>query len=305
MFRDFFAPFMVYPQKQKIPYLGSGFIIDSDGTLLTNYHVIEDAERIFATLPDGRELTATLLDADRFADVAMLKIEGKNFPSISLGDSDTLQIGEAAVAFGNPFGNYIEDPQPSITAGVISALHRSFKPDINAQRVYQDMIQTDAAINPGNSGGPLMNLDGKVIGMNTFIVSTTGGSVGLGFAIPSSHLRVIVEEIRKYGHLRPLLVDFDLAPLTPRLAAQLGVNAQSGAVVRSLLRGGPGEKSGLRVGDTIVKLDGKAVRSIQDLYLYVAAKQVGDKVQFEIQREGKTLAITYVLMEGKRQPRNQ
>lgn len=299
-FRDFFSPFLVYPRKQRIPYLGSGFILDAEGHAVTNHHVIENSEKVFVTLTDGRELEAVVLDADRFADIAFLKIQGSDFPFVELGNSESLEIGETVVAFGNPFGNYIEDPRPTVTTGVVSALHRSFRPDSGAQRVYEDMIQTDAAINPGNSGGPLVTLDEKVVGINTFIVSTSGGNVGLGFAIPSNRIRAIVDEIRTHGKLRPLLLDFDALPLTPRLARQLDIPATAGAVIRGMVRGGPGEQAGLRVGDAIVKVDNRPVRNVEDLFLSIAARQVGDKIQFEIIREGKTMVITYQVTEAQK-----
>jgi len=299
-FRDFFAPYFSYPQRQRIPYLGSGFLIDSEGHIVTNQHVIDGASRIFITLPDGRESEARLLDADRFADVALLQVEDTDLPHVDFGDSDTLMIGETVVAIGNPFGNYIQDPHPTVTTGVISALQRAFKPDPRSQRVYVDMIQTDAAINPGNSGGPLVTLDDKVVGMNTFIVSPNGGgNVGLGFAIPINRIKTVVNEILKHGHLRPLKLDFNAVDLTPRLARQLGVAASSGAVVLNVSPGGPGEKAGLKQGDTIVKVDGRPVTNVEDLFLYIAARQVGDTIELTFLRGSQSLTATYHIEEAQ------
>lgn len=298
-FRGFFTPYYYVPQRQRIPYMGSGFVINPKGYIVTNQHVVDGATRIFVTLTDGRELEATLLDADRYSDVALLKVEAEDLPFVELGDSDDLMIGETAVAIGNPFGNYIQDPHPTVTAGVISALQRSFRPDSQSQRVYENMIQTDAAINPGNSGGPLVTLDSKVVGMNTFIVSPGGGgSVGLGFAIPSNRIQAIVDEIMKHGHLRPLLIDFNAVTLNPRLARRLDVNAASGVVVVMTNKNGPSEKAGLKVGDTIVKVDGRAVATVDDLFLFIAAKQVGDTVEMTLLRAGQTLQISYRIEEA-------
>ncbi|MCX7766301.1 MAG: trypsin-like peptidase domain-containing protein, partial [Candidatus Sumerlaeia bacterium] len=179
--QDFFEPFLIYPYKEKIPFLGSGFLIDNKGHILTNYHVIEDAEEVYATLTDGRELRVKVLGADIINDVALLKIDGVNFPYLKIGNSDEISIGEWALAIGNPFGNLIEDPNPTVTLGVISALNRSFKPDQESGRVYMNMIQTDAAINPGNSGGALVNSQGQIIGINSAKISIEGVE-GLGFA---------------------------------------------------------------------------------------------------------------------------
>ena len=183
-FDEFIVPFNPYPKTTKIPYRGTGFIVKVEGDtgyVVTNYHVIHELKTVFITLPDRREISAEVLDADMVVDVALLKIKGDNLPVIKMGDSDKLRIGEWVLALGNPFGNWIEDPHPTVTVGVVSALNRSFNPDYsnsepNSIRVYQGMIQTDAAINPGNSGGPLVNIRGEIIGINTFIFSRVGGS---------------------------------------------------------------------------------------------------------------------------------
>jgi len=183
---EFFNSFFrdVFPRREYhevIPKLGSGFIVNRQGYILTNHHVISDGERFFVTLSDGREFEAKLLGADRYADIAVLKIKGKNLPYAELGDSEKLIIGEWAIAIGNPFGNLLTGPEPTVTVGVISATNRTFYPSSSDEHIYQNMIQTDAAINPGNSGGPLVNAEGKVIGINTFIVTKSGGSMGIGF----------------------------------------------------------------------------------------------------------------------------
>ncbi len=298
-FQDFFAPYFSIPRKTRQPYVGSGFIVDSNGLVVTNWHVIEGAERVFVTLPDGREFAASLVDADPFSDVALLRVEAKGLPSVEFGDSDSLMIGETVAAFGNPFGNYIEDPRPTITVGVVSALKRSFRPDPARKRVYLDMIQTDAAINPGNSGGPLVTLDEKVIGMNAFIVSTSGGSVGLGFAIPSNRVKGIVDEILQYGRLRPLLRDFFYVSMNPRLARYLGVPMREGALVHTVVAGGPAEKAGLREGDILVKANGQAIRTQADLDLQIAARQVGEVLELEAVRGDQIIKSAYTIQEAR------
>ena len=297
-FNDFFSPFILYPYEEKLPYLGSGFIIDPKGYILTNYHVIEGANQVLVTLYDGREMTADIIDADKVVDVAMLKIkEEKAFPSIPLGDSDDIMIGETVLAIGNPFGNLIEDPHPSVTAGVVSALKRSFNPDPESLRVYTDMIQTDASINPGNSGGPLVNVMGEVIGINTFIMSRTGASHGIGFAIPINRAKAISREIMTHGRIRPLWRDYDCVNLTPYLMRLLKGPDLSGAVIRRMERGGPAEKSGLKVGDIIRRANGREVRNCSDLIAYFSSLQVGDLFKLDILREGNPYKIEYMIQE--------
>ena len=294
---DFFRPFLLYPYKEKVPYLGSGFIIDDKGHILTNYHVIEGAEEVYVALNDGRELKGQVVGADRINDVAMLKVEGSDFPYVEIGNSDDLIIGEWALALGNPFGALIEDPHPTLTVGVISALNRSFKPDPSSGHVYLNMIQTDAAINPGNSGGPLLNIEGKVIGINTFIVSKTGASHGIGFAIPISRAMKIADEIRQYGKVRSLWLDFSCINLSPYLARLVGKPDTKGALVRAIERNGEAERSGLKVGDVIIKANTRTIGTASDLLGYISALQVGDTIQFEIFRNGETVKLSYIIKE--------
>ncbi len=297
---SFFTPYIVYPYKQRLPYLGSGVIIDPRGYVITNYHVIEGAEKVLVSLMDGREVEADIMDADKVVDIAMLKIreEGK-YPFAPLGDSDQILIGEPVVAIGNPFGKFIEDPHPTVTAGVISALNRSFNPDPNNLRVYTDMIQTDASINPGNSGGPLVNLDGEIIGINTFIMTGSGASHGIGFAIPVNRVSAITREITTYGRIRPLWRDFDCVNLTPHLMQILKAPDRQGVVVRRMERGGPAEKCGIAVGDIIRRANNRDVRSCADLVAYFSALQVGDTFKLEVLRDGKTLSLNYIVSEYK------
>ncbi|MCB2155076.1 trypsin-like peptidase domain-containing protein [bacterium] len=296
-YQDFFQPFF-YRRRQvleRLPYMGSGFLLDKKGHILTNFHVIENAEKVFITLGDGREIDADVLGASRLMDVAMLKVDvpEEELPEpLSLGDSDTLRIGETAMAFGNPFGNLIEDPRPTVTAGVISAMHRSFRPDRQHLRVYQDMIQTDAAINPGNSGGPLVDATGAVVGINTFIVSGSGTSSGMGFAIPINRAKGFVDEILEYGRLRPMLIDFEGLTLnTPRVR---------GVVISQMAEDGPAEKAGLEVGDVILSIDDRDVSARADVELLLASKQVGETVDMEVWRSGQTREVQYTISEAKK-----
>ena len=232
---DFFRAFVIR-QDQYQPYLGSGVLIGSDGHILTNVHVIDGAKRILVTFSDGREFPATVVAADPLQDIALLKIEAKDLPDpLVLGDSDSLQIGEDVIALGNPFGPMMQDPRPTVTRGVVSAVHRNFRPNANADRVYTDMIQTDAAINPGNSGGPLVDMDGNVVGVNTFIFSRSGGSHGIGFAIPVNRVKAMLEEIRQHGRLRNVAVDFD--------AVRVRTQRLSGVMLRAIARRAPSARA--------------------------------------------------------------
>jgi serine protease Do len=294
-FSDFFNPFFdrrVSTVRQRTPYLGSGFLVDGDGHILTNYHVIEDSEEVFVTLPTGTQVNAQVLGTDRFSDMALLKIDapaGMLPEPLPFGDSDELQIGETVMAFGNPFGNLIDDPRPSVTQGVVSALQRSFRPDQRSQRVYANMIQTDAAINPGNSGGPLVDETGHVVGINSFIFSNSGGNIGLGFAIPINRARAFFEEIKTYGRVRPLVVDFDVMSL-PRTSRVRGV------MVRALQEEGAGQKAGLEVGDIVVTVDGRPVTNREEFLLTLASRQAGDLLTLRIWRSGEVIEIPYTIL---------
>lgn len=305
-FADFFSDYAVYPYQQKIPYLGSGVIIDArNGLIVTNWHVVQDASDVFVTLMDGREVPAKLVDADTYVDVALLQIQAQNLSAVRLGDSSDLMVGEWVLAMGNPFGNLIGDPHPTVTVGVVSAVKRSFRPNSEVNRVYQDMIQTDAAINPGNSGGALINVNGDLIGMNTFIMSRSGGAEGIGFAIPVNRIKSVVEEILMHGHIRSRYRDFDVQNLKERIAKQLRSKATQGAVISEIEPGGPAERAGLRVGDVITQVDGRPVKDREDFLLYVWTQPVGTTVKCTVDRGGKTLQIAYTLTEPPQQQRSR
>ena len=285
--------FMEAPRAQRTvqPYMGSGFIVDASGLIVTNFHVIEDSESLFVTLPDGRQFNAKVVDADRYVDIALLQVEtrGEKLPKpLEFANPNQVEIGELAIAFGNPFGTFIEDARPTVTVGYVSALNRNFRPDQQNQRVYQDMIQTDAAINPGNSGGPLVDAEGRVMGVNTFIFSTSGASVGIGFAIPGNRVKTFVEEIRKYGRLQPLLLDFSFRGV---MSAQL-----RGVRLFDVKPNGPAQKAGLAEGDILIEADGRSIGGRDDFYLLFAGKQAGDKVRLKVWRDGEVRDAEYTVV---------
>ncbi len=308
------------------PYVGSGFIVDQKSLLapgqkakdggadtlyvLTNYHVVENAGRIFVTLTDGREFEAKLLDADAVVDVALLQLATKGektpIPTIKLGDSDDIMVGESVIALGNPFGPIIEDPHPTVTAGVVSAVNRSFQPEINPQsrsaRIYHNMIQTDAAVNPGNSGGPLVNMDGEVIGINTFILSPGGdqgaGSAGVNFSIPINRAVKVAREIIQYGKVRSLYLDFDVGQVTKSLAARYRLKENRGVIVLDITAKGPAEKAGLRRGDIILQVAGRNTDTPDDLLANFYSRTVGEKLTMTVSRDGKRREVEYEIQEG-------
>jgi len=299
---EFFNSFFrdVFPRREYhevIPKLGSGFIVNRQGYILTNHHVISDGERFFVTLSDGREFEAKLLGADRYADIAVLKIKGKNLPYAELGDSEKLIIGEWAIAIGNPFGNLLTGPEPTVTVGVISATNRTFYPSSSDEHIYQNMIQTDAAINPGNSGGPLVNAEGKVIGINTFIVTKSGGSMGIGFAIPINRAKAVLREVMRYGRVRQVWFGFQVRPLSQYYARALGIRRGEGFLVVYVERGSSAWDAGLRRGDVLLAVDGRRLSSAGELRLLFLSRRVGDRVRLTIIRNGRRKELVMVMKE--------
>ena len=294
---DYYQRHLVLPYTEKIPYLGSGVIVAPEGLVVTNYHVVEKADGLFVTLMDGSELKATLLDADAMVDIAILKVDGKNLPTVPLGDSDDIMVGEWALAMGNPFGNLIGDPKPTVTVGVVSATRRSFRSGGDTERVYNDMIQTDAAINPGNSGGALINSAGELMGINTFIMSRSGGSEGIGFSIPVNRVRALVDEVARYKRIRNRLVDFSVQTLNERIGKLVGSRATKGVVVTQMLKLGPAQKAGLRVGDVVTGVDGRPVSDAADFNAYVWTQAVGTRVKCSVDRAGAAATVEYEITE--------
>jgi len=297
---EFFERF--YPQeesRQELPGLGSGVIVDAAGTVLTNEHVVRGAEEIKVTLPDGRTFGAKVKGASAVYDLAVLGLEagGARLPVARLGNSDDLIVGEWAIAIGNPFGFLLNDPSPSVTVGVISATRRDIKGGVTEGGIYKNMIQTDAAINPGNSGGPLVNGVGEVIGINTFIFTRGGGSLGMGFAIPIATARRILGELERYGRIRLAWSGLQVQPVTPYLAARLRVAKPGGLVVSRVERGSPANEAGMRVGDIIYRVNGQAVNTAEDAQRSIFGAGVGDQVRLSYERAGSPLESRLVLGE--------
>jgi len=272
---------------RNVQNMGSGLIVSDDGLIVTNQHVVSGAVQIIVTLSDGRQFQAVLLDAVERYDLAILQIQGLELPVASMAPSDDLQIGEWAIAIGSPYGYLLADTQPTVTVGVISALNRDIR-KTEGERAYLGMIQTDAAINPGNSGGPLVNTKGEVVGINTFIFSDTGGSVGIGFALPVSRVKTVIEEIRKYGHYRQANLGFSLQRLSPGIIQYLNLTDPVGAVVMAVQQGSPVWKSGLRPGDIFREIEGIPLENLDTLYRVVYNANVGDRLRFRAEREGES-----------------
>ena len=298
-FRNFFDDFFGdLPQRDyKQVGLGSGVIIDADGYILTNEHVISGADKIKVTLSDGREFKAELKGGDLRSDLAVIKINAHNLPVAALGDSDNLKIGQWTVAIGNPFGFVMQNPEPTVTVGVISALHRCLGRTVSRERDYNDLIQTDAAINPGNSGGPLVNLKGEVVGINVAIFSTSGGYQGVGFAIPINNAKKVISKLiagKKilYGWLGVTVQD-----LNDEMAKYFGLSAKSGVLVAHVLEGSPAQKAGIKESDIIRQFDEKAINNTKELITTVSNTEVGEKVKVAVIRDKKELILNVEIGE--------
>jgi serine protease Do len=281
--------------RYRVSNFGSGFVIDSEGHVVTNEHVVEGAVEVQVTLPDGRSYEAEITGEDRVNDIAVLKISGDELPVAPLGRSDDLIIGEWVVAIGNPFGYLLRDTQPTVTVGVVSAVNRDVKPDSDKPQRYRSLIQTDAAINPGNSGGPLVNTHGEVVGINTFIFSKSGGSIGIGFAIPVDIARKVIEELITYGEVRDVWVGLRVQEIDQLLARSLELERTEGVLVSSVSEGSPADKAGLRRGDVLLQIDGRRVESVEDAREAMAARMVGEEVAITISRDGRQKDVVLVL----------
>jgi serine protease Do len=294
-FRDFLPPTRQYKYRESIPNIGSGVIVSPDGYVVTNEHVVHGAEKITVVTPDGLTLSGKLAGVHEASDIALIKVDADNLPYAPLGDSDDLMVGEWAIAIGNPFGNLIEDAHPSVTVGVVSARKRSFKPG-SGGKVYDDMIQTDAAINPGNSGGPLVNADGQVIGINTFIFTRSGGSLGVGFAIPINRAKKVLEEVKKYGKVRDVWLGFTVIAVDGETARALRLPA-GGAIVRSVETGSPADEAGFRPGDVIARMNARVINDADDALSAFGSVLVGETFSIDVLRKDKELHLTLVARE--------
>ena len=288
-FEDFFKEFEDRGQSRRAQSLGSGFIIDASGIVVTNNHVIENADKISVILANDEVFEAELIGRDQKTDIAVLKIDpgSSTLTAVSFGDSDKLRVGDWVMAIGNPFGL-----GGTVTAGIVSARGR----DIGSGP-YDDFIQTDASINRGNSGGPLFNLDGEVIGINTAIFSQTGGSVGIGFAISANLATQVVQQLQDFGRTRRGWLGVFIQEVTDDIAESLGLESANGALVASVTEDGPADQAGLQAGDVILKFDGKNVEKSRDLPRIVAETAVEKTVEVELVRNGKKLVRTVTLGE--------
>jgi serine protease Do len=263
---------------------GTGFIVRPNGIILTNQHVVSNAERVLVTLPDGSDLQATVLGEDPLTDIAVLKVSRDNLPVVALGRSTDLMIGEWVVALGNPYAYLLGNSEPSVSVGVVSATGRNILPGGDQTGLYLDMIQTDAAINPGNSGGPLANALGEIVGVNSSIFSNSGGSVGLGFAIPIERAVRVADEIIKSGSVRRAWVGLEVQGAR----AMRDWKSQGGVVVSSIAPDGPAAKAGVRRNDVLVEANGRRLRNYLDWEAVKLDLHVGDAVQVAVRTGGGT-----------------
>jgi len=281
---DFFRDFMEQQgqRPQRVQSLGSGFVIDPSGIVITNNHVIDGADKIEVVFTDGTTLPATLTGRDPKTDIAVLKVESRTpLPYVELGDSSKARVGDWVIAIGNPFGL-----GGSVTAGIISALNR----DIHAGN-YDDFIQTDASINRGNSGGPLFDMEGRVVGVNSAIISPSGASVGIGFAVPTTTVRPVVAQILAHGEMRRGWIGVRIQTVTPEIAESLGLQPVRGALVAGVNEGGPAAAAGIVAGDIVLSFDGRNIGAMRDLPRVVAEAEVGKAADVEIFRDGRTIAV--------------
>jgi serine protease Do len=280
------------PREHKQSGLGSGVIVDGDGYILTNNHVIKDADEIKVKLSDQREFKGKVIGTDRKTDIAVIKIDAKNLPAVKFGDSDNLKVGSTVLAIGNPFGL-----TQTVTSGIVSATGRA---NVGIAD-YEDFIQTDAAINPGNSGGALVNIKGELLGINTAIISTTGGYQGIGFAIPSAMAKTVMDSLIKNGKVVRGWLGVSIQPLTPELAKQFNLKDGEGVLVGDVVEDSPSEKAGIQRGDVITEFDGKEVREVTGLRNMVAGTEPNKVVKIKLIRDGKpnTMEVKINEMTGE------
>jgi serine protease Do len=272
---------------RRVSSLGSGFVIDPSGLIVTNNHVIENADEIIINFTDGSKLKVVeIVGRDTKTDLALLRVEAaKPLPHVVFGDSSAMQVGDWVMAIGNPFGL-----GGSVTLGIVSATRR----DINAGP-YDDFIQTDAAINRGNSGGPLFSMAGEVIGVNTAIISPTGGSIGIGFALPSNTAARVIDQLRRFGETRRGWIGVRIQSVTEEIAASIGLETPSGAIIANITPGGPAATAGLKVGDIVMSYDGQTIKGVRELPRLVAQSEIGAEIELEVLRQDERIALKVVI----------
>ncbi|MEI6091330.1 MAG: trypsin-like peptidase domain-containing protein [bacterium] len=311
LFEYFFGRRNRQTEEYQVENLGSGFIISSDGYILTNHHVAGNASKVVVTMTDGKKYNAKIVGADMVADVCLLKIDAQNLPYMRLGNSDNILVGEWVLAFGNPFGLFARNTKPTVTVGIVSNNCVSFiQPDKPYNRIYKNMIQTDAAISSGNSGGPLVNSLGEVIGMNTIIWSTAqsnegAGSIGIGFAIPINRVKNIVDRLIKDGSIdRTFELGMEVRDIDRNLQRYIGTNLTEAVVVYSFTNYSPAEQAGFALGDIITEIDGTKITKTEDYYLIMNDAANGDILNFKVIRDGKEVNVKLELKKAIRRYRN-
>ncbi len=289
-FRRFFdVPPDAKPRERQFQSAGSGVIVDAkNGYIITNYHVVENASEITVTLLDNRSFSAKVVGSDEGADIAVLQAKQPNLVAMALGDSTRLEVGDYVVAIGNPFGL-----QHTVTAGIVSALGRSgINPD-----GYEDFIQTDASINPGNSGGALVNLRGELVGINSAILSGSGGNIGIGFAIPVNMAKGVMDQLIKYGQVKRGVLGVNIYDVTPDIAKEYGLSESSGALVAGVSQGSAAERAGVKTGDIITSINGVNMKGAGELRNAIGMLRVGDKVEIGLLRDGKPRKVVALVAE--------
>jgi len=285
----FFRRFFEVPHEREFRSAGSGVIVDAkNGYIVTNFHVVENASEITVTLLDNRSFSATVIGSDEGADIAVLQVKQPNLVAMAFGDSTRLEGGDYVVAIGNPFGL-----AHTVTAGIVSALGRTgINPD-----GYEDFIQTDASINPGNSGGALVNLHGELVGINSAIYSSSGGNIGIGFAIPVNMVKSVMDQLIKFGQVKRGILGVQLYNVTPDIAKEFGVAESSGALVAGVAQGSAAERAGVKTGDIITSINGVPKKDAGELRNSIGMLRIGDKVEIGLLRDGKPRTVTAIIAE--------
>jgi serine protease Do/serine protease DegQ len=285
----FFRRFFDVPRERQFQSAGSGVIVDArNGYIITNYHVVENASEITITLLDNRTFTAKVVGSDEGSDIALLQAKQPDLIALPLGDSSKLEVGDYVVAIGNPFGL-----AHTVTAGIVSALGRT---GINPEG-YEDFIQTDASINPGNSGGALVNLRGELVGINSAILSRSGGNIGIGFAIPVNMVKGVMDQLVKYGEVKRGVLGVNIYDVTPDIAKEYALTESTGALVAGVVQGSAAEHAGVKTGDIIVSLNGTPMKTASELRNAIGMLRIGDNVEIGLLRDGKPRKVTALISE--------